>query len=50
MLSKFIVNLQCLVTPPPLPPPKKKEEKKGIEIHIHMKKSYILYINFSVNV
>lgn len=38
MLSKFIVNLQCLVTPPPLPPPKKKEEKKGIELHIHMKK------------
>lgn len=40
--------MSCDTTTPS--PSKKKEEKKGIEIHIHMKKSDILYINFSVNV
>lgn len=48
MLSKFIVNLKCLVTPPPLPPSKKKEEEKGIEIHnyTHEKKAIFYTLTF----
>lgn len=46
MLSKFIVNLQCLVTPPPLPPPKKRRKKGNWNTYTHEKKAIFYTLTF----